>query len=164
MWIPCPAVKLTHIPNICIYSPFFFRGSRWPSRCNGYGMALNIRGSNLGGAKRPVFLIRQGRPWGPHSFLYDGYSFCFLEKKKSGRTVLLEHPHHLAPGLGIIWATLLLPICSCLTCYEQNFTSFWLYKTEFFRNCSLITFIILLFYFYLMTATEPAVETFCLRV
>ena len=75
-----------------------------------------------------VFLIRQGQPCGLPSFLCE-YCGCFLGKKRPHRAV--EHLHHLAPGLGIIWATLVLPICSYLPCYGENFAVFWLHIPNF---------------------------------
>ena len=47
-----------------------------------------VRGSNAGVGE--IFRTRPDGPWGPHSFLYDGYRVSFSEVKRPGRGV--DHP------------------------------------------------------------------------
>jgi hypothetical protein len=44
-----------------------------------------------------TFRTRTDRPWGPPSFLYDGYRLSFPEVKRSDRGV--DYPPHLVPML-----------------------------------------------------------------
>jgi len=54
-----------------------------------------VRGSNPGGGE--IFRTRLGRPCGPPSLPYSGYSVSFLGVKRQGRG--FDHPPHIVPRL-----------------------------------------------------------------
>jgi len=53
-------VKLSRVIFICYFTLI----------SNRIATGWTVRGSNSGGGD--IFRTRQDRPWGPHSFLYDG--------------------------------------------------------------------------------------------
>ena len=49
------------------------------------------------GLLNPYVFLRPDRPWGPHSFLYDGYRVSLTGVKRPGRGLTIDH--HLTPRL-----------------------------------------------------------------
>ena len=79
-----------------------------------------VRGSNPDGGE--IFRTRPDRPWGPPTFLYNGYRVFFPAVKQPERGV--DQPPHLAPRLKKRVVMPLLPLWAFLACYRVNFTHF----------------------------------------
>ena len=75
---------------------FFVLSGKWAGiHVVGISAGWTVRESIPGWGE--IFRTRLDRPWGPHSFLCNGYRLFFPEVKRPGRSVITHY--HLAPRL-----------------------------------------------------------------